>query len=123
MPHCSNCGGSLENAVIADSRKTPFTGNIAELVKEEDISNYDSLSFISADNSVYTVKRASILRLVSLIVQKMGKTSFEPNELLSMYEESLEQIKSDLPKAEFERIAGRIHSWIEQGGKIEFKKK
>ena len=125
MPYCSSCGGKLPESdkEITHDSLTSFDDVFKNELSKISIEEYSGVVFSGNGIDTFTMKRANIIRIALYLTHKLEKTEFAPKELIPFLEEIEKHITTSLPKAEQTRVIGRIHSWMELGGKVEFMKK
>ena len=123
-------GGTSKNSEKTESSKqwswedresNPFTSELADSLKEVDISDVALVRLLDQSGRVvFESKRAGILRITSFIVEKLGKKIFSGGELDWVLQNVLPHIRSALPKTQLDAILSTIETWIKWGGSIEF---
>nr|MDD3720539.1 hypothetical protein [Candidatus Gracilibacteria bacterium] len=125
MPYCSNCGGKLpEHDIISYSNTKVFDDTLKNELEDININEFSGVRFIPNEGSAFTSTRENIVKVSAYMINKLGKTKFEPNEFLPYLEKIEVHINKDsLSKNELNRILGKIKSWIKSGGEVKMIKK
>jgi hypothetical protein len=125
MPHCSNCGGKLpEKDIIAYSGANPLDSALTKEVEKISISEYSGVRFIPTNGTAFTSNRENIVKITAMMIQKLGKTSFEPNEFSPYLEKITEHVVvGNIKEIELNRVLGKIKSWVKSGGSVVLMKK
>jgi len=92
-------------------------------LKKVDISEIKVIRFFPKESVSFTVRAKNLIRIVVLIADKTGKTSFKKGELNNMYDYIIKNYKSDLSRREYDKIRSSIKDFIDEGGEIEIVKK
>ena len=120
MPHCSNCGGKLpEKDIIAYSGANPLDSALTKEVASVNVTEYSGVKFIPKEGNAFTSNRENIVKITAMMIQKLGKTSFEPNEFAPYLVKITEHVVvGNIKEAELNRVLGKIKSWVKSGGSV-----
>ena len=83
-----------------------------------DISNISSITFLQNSWQGFTIKTPNIKRLSVYIITKLGKSTFEKEELRKTFDYVVENISSDLSKTDFNLVQGKISEFVSSGGEV-----
>ena len=82
---------------------------------EIDITNIDSIKFTINNWWQFIVKTENIKRLTLYIVEKMGKTTFDPEELRKIYDYAIIHIDSSIDTTSYNLIVGKMNEFVREG--------
>lgn len=103
---------TYKNILMGDSSEST---KLMHTLYEIDITNIDSISFTINNWWQFIVKTENIKRLTLYIVQKMGKTIFNPEELRKIYDYVIAHIDSSIDTTSYNLIVGKMNEFIREG--------
>lgn len=101
---------------------SPEEKELTLILSQIDISDISSIIFIPIKWQAFTIKTPNIKRLSVYITTKLGKFTFEPEELHIAFDHVIENISSDLSKTDFNFIQGKISEFVKSGGEVKIEK-
>lgn len=96
-----------------------------ELIKNIDIQNIESVSFITLEtNKKTTIKSKNLIKIIKYIhSKKWEQFLFQPKELTKIYETIISNYKSNIDKNDYEKITTIIKDFVEKWWEIIFNEK
>ncbi len=105
------------------TNNTPTEFTINKKIKDIDISDVDHIIFEPNFSAPIKISTQNLKKIVTLIVDNMKKTEFEPNELSSVYETVISNYESSLSTKDYETLKSVIKNFVETWGKVKIVKK
>ncbi len=109
----------IEKEVEEDIEENAFMKKL----KKIDIEEIKVIRFFPNKSEKFTVRAKNLIRIIKLITDKTGKTTFKSWELTKMYDFIIKNYKSDLSRREYDKIRSTVKDFIDEGGEIEIVKK
>jgi hypothetical protein len=106
-----------------DSVEKVEENSFMKKLKKVDISEIKVVRFFPKKSENFTIRAKNLIRVISLIVEKTGKSKFKANELDNMYDYVIKNYKSDLSRREYDKIRSTVKDFIDEGGEVEIVKK
>ena len=103
---------------ITPSESTQFMISL----KQVDISNIDGIIFLPKIWQWFKVNTPNIKRLVVYITTKLGKTSFEAEELRNIYNHVVENLQSNLSATDYKIVQWKINEFVQCGGDVKIER-
>ncbi|MDD5770348.1 MAG: DUF2339 domain-containing protein, partial [Candidatus Gracilibacteria bacterium] len=97
--------------------------NINEKIENIDVSNIENLKFILLNGKKFSIKSKNLFKVVILIINNLGKSSFEAEELENIYNTIVNNYKTNLNESDYKKLLGVIKEFVDIGGKVEVIKK
>lgn len=94
MPHCSNCGTNLPNKdILSHSNASVFDTSLSDELKKIDTSGYTGVAFLPKGGTKFTSNRENIVKISAYMMEKLGKSTFEANEIAPYLDKILGHIQ------------------------------
>ena len=125
MPYCSNCGGSLpkDDSIYHTSSHT-LSENLEKSLENISLDGITGVTFTLSDETSFTSKRETIIRLALSITKELGKTEFAPREFAPYLDKILTQVNmAGISEIELARILWKIRTWVEVGWSVTINRK
>ena len=103
---------TYKNILMGDSSEST---KLMHTLYEIDITNIDSIKFTINNWWQFIVKTENIKRLTLYIVEKMGKTTFDPEELRKIYDYAIIHIDSSIDTTSYNLIVGKMNEFVREG--------
>lgn len=87
-------------------------------LEQVDISNVTSITFLPKNWQWFMIKTPNIKRLAIYITTKLGKTSFEAEELRGIYNYVVKNLQSNLSKTDYNIVQWKINEFVQSGGEV-----
>lgn len=120
----------VEDTEELPEKKAAMTDNheavdtlINQKIADIDVADISHIEFISNGESGFKTKREDLKKIVVLITSKMGKYRFEAGELKETFAYVKKHYKSELSKADYEKICEIIKGFVKTGGEVKVVKK
>ena len=92
--------------------------DLSSILSQVDISNITSVTFLPKIWQAFIIKTPNIKRLAVYITNKLGKNTFEGEELRKAFDYVVKNISSDLSKRDFDLVTGKIEEFVKSGGDV-----
>lgn len=106
---------------IKNTKKSETLDLMNSLI-QVDISNVESIKFITNGTKGFIIKTPNIKRLAIYITTKLAKTTFEAEELRNIYNHVVENLQSNLSKTDYNIVQGKINEFVQSGGEVKIEK-
>ena len=98
--------------VSQEKTKREDIGIINQEIEEIDIKDFVGVKFFINNGDIFSIKAKNLIKVVLLVTEKMGKTSFEKNELKEVYNFIIQNYKTKLSPTQFKRITDIIEQFV-----------
>lgn len=92
---------------------------INQKIENIDISDIESIKLVANDYKTIQIKSENFYRVVKMILENTNKTSFEPNELESIYQYILANYETSLWEETYKKIQEILSIFVKNWGKVE----
>ena len=82
-------------------------------IKNIDVSNIKSVKFIFSDKNI-SIRTVNLIKIVKVIIDDLGQTKFDKNELRDVYINVKENYQSDLSKVNYDKIIKILERFVEE---------
>lgn len=87
-----------------------------------DITNISGITFLPKVWKWFQVKTSNVKRLAVYVTTNLGKTTFDAEELRSIYNHVIENLQSNLSKTDFNIVQWKINEFVQSGGEVKIEK-
>ncbi|MDD2871931.1 MAG: DUF2339 domain-containing protein [Candidatus Gracilibacteria bacterium] len=113
-------GNNTEKSSISTNKKPQnITKIINKKIEKIDVSDIRGIKFYINGGDTVEIRAENLIKIVKLITNDFTDTKFEKGELVDTYNYVLENFKSDLSKATYDKILLVLNQFIEQGGEVD----